>query len=260
MDKKVIGTVVDIKKQYFFPHASLPKKMSSFDSIIFPYVITVRYTVNGVDYHKKRWVDTRDDVPIMGERVTVLYREDKPEKARVLRATETKDDGKFPPLVFFFIFLVFAITFVVFLFISVDYQRKSEISYDELVYMELTVEEVRKSRDPDLGDTYWIDVRENDKPIEINNLLIKPTVREGLDDLNPKDKIYCYLIEDSSRFEAVEIKGDEIILSLEQYRDIYRKNSMIGFVVSPITIALTAGLAIKCLVDHIKKKKESKGE
>ncbi len=260
MDKKVLGTVVDIKKQYFFHHASLTAKMRSFDSIVFPYVITVRYTVDGVEYHKKRWVDSRDDIPIMGERVTVLYREDKPARAKVLRAKETTDDGKFSPLVFFFIFLAFSIMFVALLFISVDYHGKSKTTYEELIYMELTVEEVRKSRDPDLGDTYWIDVSENDKPIEINNLLVKPDVRDGLEDLKSGDRIYCYLAEDSSCLDAVEIKGDKIILSLDQYKEIYRKNSLLGFIVSPITITLTAGLAVKCLVEHIKKKKESKGE
>lgn len=51
-----------------------------------------------------------------------------------------------------------------------------------------------------------------------------------MDSLKKGDKIYCYLIETASKYECVEIKSDEMILSLDKYNQIYSKQGLIGIV------------------------------
>ena len=105
-----------------------------------------------------------------------------------------------------------------------------------------------------MGYSYYISICETEKRIFVNNLLAKQSVREGLDSLEKGDKIFCYLIEDSSNYDAVEIKDDETILPLEEYNDIYRNNSLFGLIVMPIGFILFIAFSIKYLFIYINKR------
>lgn len=128
------------------------------------------------------------------------------------------------------------------------------MSYSDLTYKEFTVDEVIRRYDPEMGYSYYISVCETEKRIFVNNLLAKQSVREGLDSLEKGDKIFCYLIEDSSNYDAVEIKDDETILPLEEYNDIYRNNSLFGLIVMPIGFILFIAFSIKYLFIYINKR------
>ena len=56
------------------------------------------------------------------------------------------------------------------------------------------------------------------------------TVKEDKKDL----VYYCYLIETTSRYECVELKSDIMILSLDQYNQIYSKQGILGLIIMPI--------------------------
>ena len=128
------------------------------------------------------------------------------------------------------------------------------MSYSDLTYKEFTVDEVIRRYDPEMGYSYYISICETEKRIFVNNLLAKQSVREGLDSLEKGDKIFCYLIEDSSNYDAVEIKDDETILPLEEYNDIYRNNSLFGLIVMPIGFILFIAFSIKYLFIYINKR------
>ena len=56
------------------------------------------------------------------------------------------------------------------------------------------------------------------------------TVKEDKKDL----VYYCYLIETTSRYECVELKSDIMILSLDQYNQIYSEQGILGLINTPI--------------------------
>ena len=152
------------------------------------------------------------------------------------------------------VLLISSLVFLIFLIVSISDYNKSQMSYSDLTYKEFTVDEVIRRYDPEMGYSYYISICETEKRIFVNNLLAKQSVREGLDSLEKGDKIFCYLIEDSSNYDAVEIKDDETILPLEEYNDIYRNNSLFGLIVMPIGFILFIAFSIKYLFIYINKR------
>ena len=55
--------------------------MHALDGAVFPCIIKVKYTVNGREYTKGKWIGAGKPVPSVGSAVTVLYCESKPSKA-----------------------------------------------------------------------------------------------------------------------------------------------------------------------------------
>lgn len=49
-----------------------------------PYIITVKYIVDGVIYSKKKWIRAGNPVPAVGENVTVRYETARPSKAEIV--------------------------------------------------------------------------------------------------------------------------------------------------------------------------------
>jgi hypothetical protein len=58
--------------------------MHSFDGAIFPHVIKVLYQVNGKSYHKSKWVSANKVPPSVNSKVSVIYDENKPKKAKII--------------------------------------------------------------------------------------------------------------------------------------------------------------------------------
>ena len=107
---------------------------------------------------------------------------------------------------------------------------------------------IRENIDSEVGNTYYISVYEDEKTIKINNLLTKPDVNKQLTSLQIGDKISCYLIENDKIYNLVEMKkGDNYILSLERYSEIYRDNGIGIMVYMPILFLVTAVLATNFL-------------
>ena len=83
MDHKVIGTVVSVKKQWWLKVNTKPVRMHALDGATFPHIVTVKYTVDGNEIVKKKWLKACVTPPSVNEQVTVVYREDKPSKFRL---------------------------------------------------------------------------------------------------------------------------------------------------------------------------------
>ncbi|MBQ3542667.1 MAG: sugar ABC transporter permease [Oscillospiraceae bacterium] len=84
MEKKVIGTVVSVKKQWWLKVNTKPIRMNTLDGATFPHIIKVSYVVNGTGYFKRKWIRACDQPPAVGTQVTILYDESKPSKSKVL--------------------------------------------------------------------------------------------------------------------------------------------------------------------------------
>lgn len=85
--EETTGIVIAIVKQWWLKVNTKPIRMHPMDGATFPHIITVRYTVDGKDYHKRKWIGAGRPVPPVGSAVTVLYREDKPAKATLFDLT-----------------------------------------------------------------------------------------------------------------------------------------------------------------------------
>ena len=83
MDHKVIGTVVSVKKQWWLKVNTKPVRMHALDGATCPLIVTVKYTVDGNEIVKKKWLKACVTPPSVNEQVTVVYREDKPSKFRL---------------------------------------------------------------------------------------------------------------------------------------------------------------------------------
>ena len=81
---EVKGTVISASKQWWLKVNSKPIRMGSMDGATFPYIIKIRYTVDGTDYIKRQWIGAGKPVPEKGSSVRLSYDESKPSKAKVL--------------------------------------------------------------------------------------------------------------------------------------------------------------------------------
>ena len=252
MEKQINGTIVSVRRVTPFQKYLL--KNGKF-YVGYSYTIKVKYSVDGKDYFKKRYWGYCDSesTPMIGERLPVTYSEKNPKKARVRIPSDL--NIQIPSIVSTFMFLAFALVFIGFLTVMINYHQMTKISYDDLSYDEFTVEEVNR-KDTFFGDSYNIVVSETDKTIRIDNLFSMPYLGERYLSLKKGDVIHCYLIEKESYYDIVEIKSDEIILSLEEYKEIYENNSTFGLVFCPIVIVACIAFSIKSLVEYLRKQKQ----
>ena len=253
MNKRTNGTIVSLTR------------VSPFDKLVFSngklciayeYVIKVKYSVDGKDYYKRRYLGYCDSesLPWIGDTLTVKYLEKNPRIAQVRIPRDL--DIQISNIAFTFLFLALTLVFVGLLAVMINFHQMTKISYGDLSYREFTVEEV-KLEETFFGDSYNIVVSETDKTIRIDNLFSAPYLAERYLSLEKGDIIYCYLIENESYYDIVEIKSDEIILSLEEYKEIYEKNSTFGLILCPILIIICIFGFIRALVEYLKKQKNN---
>ena len=84
MNSQATGTVISASKQWWLKVNVKPFRKGTLDGATFPYVIKVKYTANGTDYVKRRWISAGKPVPRVGSTITVAYDEKKPKKAKIL--------------------------------------------------------------------------------------------------------------------------------------------------------------------------------
>jgi hypothetical protein len=84
MDMQTSGTVVSVSKQWWLKVNRKPVRMHALDGAEFPYIIKVKYAVDGTEYTKRKWINAGKPVPAVGSSVTVMYSAEKPSKAKVL--------------------------------------------------------------------------------------------------------------------------------------------------------------------------------
>ena len=155
------------------------------------------------------------------------------------------------------LFLFFSII-ILGLFVGsiIRYNESNDLKYNDLVYMECTVENVRESGNIEDGYQFYISIVEDEKVIRVNNLLTKNSVIAELRKLQNGDHIYCYVKEGSSYYEVVEIKEDNMILSLEQYKQIMNKQGISGLIIFPIVLCLSTGIGVCSIIAAFKNRKQ----
>lgn len=84
MEKQTTGIVVAAWKQWWLKINTKPVRSHMKDSAIFPYIIKVQYTVDGKEYTTIKWINAGQPVPKVSSSIQVLYRSDKPSKAKLL--------------------------------------------------------------------------------------------------------------------------------------------------------------------------------
>ena len=103
--------------------------------------------------------------------------------------------------------------------------NKSKTTYDDLEYKEFVFVSYEIDRDSEVGDTFYISVEEQDKTLYVSNALTSQK-RDDFDALKPGDKLFCYIDPDGAKNRIVEIKSEKMIISLQEYQDIHRKNGV----------------------------------
>lgn len=84
MMKETTGAVISVATQWWLKVNTKPVRAHALDGATFPHIIKVQYTVEGKDYIKRKWIGAGVPAPAVGSTVTVLYREEKPGKAKLL--------------------------------------------------------------------------------------------------------------------------------------------------------------------------------
>lgn len=76
--------VTAVKECWWLKINTKPVRSHSLDGAVFPHIITVKYTVNGKEYSKKKYVSYKLPCPGTGDRLTVLYENSRPKKAKII--------------------------------------------------------------------------------------------------------------------------------------------------------------------------------
>ena len=84
MNESTIGTVIEVKKQWWLKVNTKPIRANTFDGATFPHIIKVRYTVGGSEYNKRKWVRACEIPPSVGSEIAVLYDENKPQRSKII--------------------------------------------------------------------------------------------------------------------------------------------------------------------------------
>lgn len=84
MDKETTGKVISAKKQWWLKVNTKPVRLHATDGAVFPYIITVEYTVDGQTYTKRKWIRAGGAAPAVGSTVTVFYDSGKPSQSKVM--------------------------------------------------------------------------------------------------------------------------------------------------------------------------------
>ena len=82
-ENTTIGIVLCVKKQWWLKVNTKPIRKHALDGATFPHIVTVKYTVDGNEIVKKKWLKSFVTPPSVNEQVAVIYRTDKPTKFRL---------------------------------------------------------------------------------------------------------------------------------------------------------------------------------
>ena len=82
--QRTTGTIISVKKQWWLKINKKSIRKGALDGAAFPYVIKVKYVVDGKEYIKRKWIGTEYPVPVEGSTVQLAYEENQPEKIKVV--------------------------------------------------------------------------------------------------------------------------------------------------------------------------------
>ena len=81
--EKTTGTVIAVKKLRWIKINTKPIRSHALDGAVFPHTVTVKYTVNGTEYIKKKFLRARLSPPEPGENINVYYNREKPSECKL---------------------------------------------------------------------------------------------------------------------------------------------------------------------------------
>ena len=84
MNRETEGVVVAVNRQWWLKVNTKAVRTNGMDGAIFPHIVKVQYTVDGQEYFVRKWYGAGWPTPGKGSRVTVSYREEKPNRAKVI--------------------------------------------------------------------------------------------------------------------------------------------------------------------------------
>ena len=83
MEKRARGTILSVKTQWWLKVNTKAVRSGPLDGASFPHIVKVKYTVDGNEIVKNKWLGANILPPSVNGSVTVVYREDKPTKFRL---------------------------------------------------------------------------------------------------------------------------------------------------------------------------------
>ena len=87
MNKETNGIVVSVSRQWWLKINTKAVRLHAVDGATFPHIIKVRYIVDGREYTKRKWIRAGAELPAVGNRVRLIYSEDKPTSADIIKYT-----------------------------------------------------------------------------------------------------------------------------------------------------------------------------
>lgn len=83
MEKETQGVVLSVKKQWWLKVNTKAIRKGPLDGATFPHIIGVKYSVDGVEFVKSKWLEASIAPPCEGDRITVVYKTENPKKIRL---------------------------------------------------------------------------------------------------------------------------------------------------------------------------------
>ena len=83
MEKKTVGTVLSVKRQWWLKVNTKSVRNGLLDGATFPHIVKVKYTVDGSEITKSKWLGASVTPPCVNDSIAVIYREEKPTKCRL---------------------------------------------------------------------------------------------------------------------------------------------------------------------------------
>ena len=83
MEKRTLGTVISVKTQWWMKVNTKSFRKGALDGATFPHIVKVRYVVDGREIVKRKWLNAWVTAPYVDEKVSVIYKEDKPTKFKL---------------------------------------------------------------------------------------------------------------------------------------------------------------------------------
>lgn len=82
--QRTTGTIISAKKLWLLKINKKPIRKGPLDGAAFPYIIKVRYIVEGKEYISRKWIGTEYPVPVEGDIVQLAYEEGQPERIKIV--------------------------------------------------------------------------------------------------------------------------------------------------------------------------------
>ena len=80
---RTTGVITSTVKLWMIKINNKPIRTHALDGAAFPYIVKVKYTVDGKEYVKRKFVGTYSTCPKEGNSVTVNYQDDVPSKCKL---------------------------------------------------------------------------------------------------------------------------------------------------------------------------------